>query len=154
MRPPGPPGNGHGQGGPPQGGPPGNGGEGGGEYNMPPPLHPPFLPDIDPDVDPRDQQLAAMIAGVIRSGVRQDDKPNYRGIKRPEIDSFNGDVSKYQHWKSTFNLMYTPNRNLPDDHLATTLLGLMKGKAKELVLIHVTAKWDGSNYKEMWEQLD
>ena len=50
--------------------------------------------------------------------------------------------------------MYTPDRNLPDDVLATALIGLLKGEAKTSVLVHVTASWDGTDYKAMWEHLD
>ena len=50
--------------------------------------------------------------------------------------------------------MYTSDRNLPESHLATALFGLLKGEAKRAVEIHITAKWDGTNYQEMWKQLD
>ena len=50
--------------------------------------------------------------------------------------------------------MYSPNRNLPDDHLATALIGLLKGKANRSVLVHVTTSWNGTDYKAMWEHLD
>jgi hypothetical protein len=50
--------------------------------------------------------------------------------------------------------MYTADRNLPDSHLATALFGLLKGEAKRAVEIHITAEWDGTNYQEMWKQLD
>ena len=79
-----------------------------------------------------------MIANAIKSGVQQDDKPNYHAIKNPTIALFDGDVSKHRQWKSAVNLMYSPDRNLPDDHLATALIGLLKGEAKRSVLVHVT----------------
>ena len=66
------------------------------------------------------------------------------------FDSFDGDVSKYRQWKSAFDIMYTPDRNLPKDHLATAL----KGEAKKSVLAHVTLDQTGANYKAMWEHLD
>ena len=48
-----------------------------------------------------------MIANAIKAGIRQDDKQNYRGIEKPKIDSFDGNVSKYRQWKSAFDIMYT-----------------------------------------------
>ena len=121
---------------------------------------PPFRPQpgddpgYNPHVSPGDRQFATILAQAIRSGLRQDDKPNYRGIEKPKIDFFDGDVSKYRQWKSAFELMYTPDRNLPDDFLATALIGLLKGEARKSVLVHVTANWDGTDYKAMWEHLD
>ena len=110
-----------------------------------------------PETDNNDDRLHHCIANAIREGIKsglEDKRPNYRGIEIPKINTFDGDASKYKHWKSTFNLMYTPDRNLPESHLATALLGLLTGDAKRAVEIHITADWDGTNYKQMWDQLD
>ena len=63
-------------------------------------------------------------------------------------------MSKNRQWKSAFKLMYTPDRNLPDDFLATALIGLLKGEARKSVLVHVTSNWDGTDYKAMWDHLE
>ena len=102
------------------------------------------------------QRLCHCIAEAIREGIqsKEDNRPNYRGIEKPKINYFDGDASQYQHWKSMFQLIYTEDRNLPESYLATALFGLLDGEAKRAVEIHITAKWDGTNYQEMWKQLD
>ena len=50
--------------------------------------------------------------------------------------------------------MYTPDRKLPKDHLATALIGLLKGEAKRSVQAHVVLDRTGTNYDAMWEHLD
>ena len=102
------------------------------------------------------QRLFHCISDAIREGIqsKQDNRPNYRGIEKPKINNFDGDASQYQHWKSMFQLIYTEDRNLPESYLATMLFGLLDGEAKRAVEIHITAKWDGTNYQEMWKQLD
>ena len=130
--------------------------QGGGKQdpNDQPPLRPPFQSNEE-ELDPKDLRFARIIAGATRHSVKPDmQSPNYRGIEKPKINFFDGDASKYSHWKSTFHLMYTADRNLPESHLATTLFGLLKGEAKRAVEIHITAEWNGTNYQEMWKQLD
>ena len=135
-----------------QGGLPGLGGGGGNNPSQPPPFQP---PGNNPNAGPYNQQFVNMLAQAIKFGTRPDDKlPNYRGIEKPKIDSFDGDVIKYRQWKSAFEIMYTPDRNLPKDHLATALIGLLKGEAKRSVLAHVTLNKNGTDYKAMWDHLD
>ena len=145
----------------PRGGRGGNGGGNGPGHNdrypdlsNPPPFRIPRRQPDEEELDPKDLRFARIIAGAIRHSVKPEQAPNYRGIEKPKINFFDGDASKYSHWKSTFHLMYTSDRNLPESHLATALFGLLKGEAKRAVEIHITAEWDGTNYQEMWKQLD
>jgi hypothetical protein len=102
------------------------------------------------------QRLCHCIADAIREGIqsKQDNRYNYRGIEKPKINYFDGDASQYQHWKSMFHLIYSEDRNIPESYLATALFGLLKGEAKRAVEIHITATWDGTNYQQIWKQLD
>ena len=124
------------------------------DLSDPPPFRLPRRQPDEEELDPKDLRFARIIAGAIRHSVKPEQSPNYRGIEKPKINFFDGDASKYSHWKSTFHLMYTAERNLPESHLATALFGLLKGEAKRAVEIHITAEWDGTNYQEMWKQLD
>ena len=88
-----------------------------------------------------------MIANAIKARIRQDDKQNYRGIEKPKIDSFDGNMSKYRQWKRAFDIMYTPDRNLPKDHLATALIGLLKGEAK--MSVHSSSCYSQGNRSQL-----
>jgi hypothetical protein len=115
---------------------------------------PPFQPNNNDEADK--YEFFNLMARAFKDGLRSEPevKPNYRGIEKPKISFFDGNASQYAHWKSTFHLIYTEDRNLPESYLATALFGLLKGEAKRAVQIHITTEWNGDNYKQMWKQLD
>ena len=102
--------------------------------------------------------IATLVRGLtdalsnVRS--REDHKPDYHGIEKPKLDVFSGDASVYKHWKKRFQLLYNPERNLPDAYLANVLHSILQGEARQIVETHFTADWNGDNYHRMWEHLD
>ena len=114
--------------------------------------------EIGASTNDQSVSLAALIQGLtdafseVRS--RDDHRPDYRGIQKPQLDVFSGDAAVYAHWKKKFMLLYSPERNLPDAYLANVLHGILAGEARRKVEIHFTADWNGDNYHRMWEHLD
>jgi hypothetical protein len=81
-------------------------------------------------------------------------KPNYQGIKKIQVEKFDGSEETYKRFKLTFASAYVKNRNLPDSDLALILVDSLKGEPLALIQKYLNNCTTDLSYKKMWKLLE
>ena len=99
-----------------------------------------------------DQKVNSLLCNKAFTPFRQDE-PDYRGLQRLEVKSFDGDAMKYHFFKTQFKAA-NEGRNLSQVELALRLHKHLKGKPEKLVETHLHTNLGQSTYTLMWKLLD
>ena len=81
-------------------------------------------------------------------------KPNYQGIKKIQVEKFDGSEETYKRFKLTFASAYVKNRNLPDSDLALILVDSLKGEPLALIQKYLNNCTTDLSYKKIWKLLE
>ena len=80
--------------------------------------------------------------------------PNYQGIKKIQVEKFDGSEETYKRFKLKFASAYVKNRNIPDSDLALILADSLKGDALDLINRYMNNCNTDISYRKMWKLLE
>ncbi len=115
---------------------------------QPPPPFPDPPPPMQP-MQPPQQNFGAQAA----AGFPMMPQPNYHGIPKVKVPTFDGSKIEYQQFKLTFHAAYD-GRHLPQKHLALLLELSLKGRPLTIISEYMRTCIDDLSYTRMWELLE
>jgi hypothetical protein len=142
-----------------QGNPGGQGGPGGQPPMPPGGGQPPNYNWGAPPPNLRQQQQQQQWAGQPQQYpyYPQQPTPNYQGIKKIQVEKFDGSEETYKRFKLKFASAYVKkrkNQNIPDSDLALILNDSLKGDALDLINKYLNNCNTDISYRKMWKLLE
>ena len=75
-------------------------------------------------------------------------KPDYHGLEKCKLDTFNGEMELFQFWKKKFVLAHE-NRNISPKDLAMRMFSLLRGEPRKIVESQLTGSWTDDTFDGM-----
>ena len=113
-----------------------------------------WRPGDDPDPDTvSGDRFERLLTSLELAFSKKPNKPDYHGLEKCKLDTFNGEMELFQFWKKKFVLAHE-NRNISPKDLAMRMFSLLRGEPRKIVESQLTGSWSDETFDRMVDILE